>query len=61
MDKLDKTIFKNKVVSFDTSNHITAIYNPKIKKIGENIFIVGTIPKGATVNEWAKGVVCALS
>jgi hypothetical protein len=46
--------FKDKVVSFGTvSGEILAIKNPEFKTINNKLFIVGRIPKNATINDWA--------
>ncbi len=54
-------IFKNKVVTFDTINQVTALFNPKIKKLNGKKFVAGIIPEGATVNDWAKDIHCYIS
>ncbi len=55
-------LFKNKVISFDTKESNTlALMSIKEKIICNRIFIEGVIPKSATDNNWAEGLVASIS
>ena len=46
--------FTDKIVSFSTVENNLAINNPRFETQGGRLFVVGTIPKGATTNDWAE-------
>lgn len=50
---IDEAIFEGKVVSFSSSEDTLAIKDIKFKTLNGRLFVVGTIPKGATTNDWA--------
>lgn len=53
--------FSNKIVSFNTNSEETlAIKNPVVESQLGKLFLVGLIPKGSTVNDWAYNRSCAL-
>jgi hypothetical protein len=53
--------FIGKVVSFSTSESTLAINNPKFEKQKNRLFVVGSVPKGATKNNWAESRPCAIA
>lgn len=60
MEDLIEFPFNGEVASVSSSNETLAIKNPKFKKIHGRIFLTGTVPKGATINNWAEGCECAI-
>ncbi len=62
MEKVDMdSYFLNKFVSCSIGNDIYEIDNPKFELQHEKLFLVGTIPKGVTNNDWAEGKKCAVA
>jgi len=55
--------FSNKLVSFSlaTDDHTYAINRPKIEIQLGRLFLVGTVPAGASAGDWSEGAVCAVA
>lgn len=53
--------FNGKVVSFSTLENTLAVKDIEFKILKKRLFIVGTIPRGATNNDWANGRNCAIA
>ena len=55
--------FKGKVLSItiedDTTNH--DLINPHFENQARRIFIIGTVPKGATESDWVEGCQCSVA
>jgi hypothetical protein len=52
---------RGKTVSFSTAESTLAVESPQFQKQGGRLFVVGTIPRGATTSDWALGVQCAVA
>jgi len=53
--------FIGKTVSFSTIDSTLAVESPRFQKQGDRLYVVGTIPKGATTSDWAVGVPCSVA
>jgi hypothetical protein len=55
--------FKNKVLSVVCRGEDTGqlICNPSFEKQGHRLFIVGTVPKDASQDNWMEGLTCAIA
>ncbi len=53
--------FQGKIVSFSAAGEILAIHNPKFLEIGGRLFLIGTIPNGATEKDSAAGNQCGVA
>ncbi len=53
--------FTGKTVSFSTTSSTLAVENPHFEMQGDRLFVVGTVPKGASNSDWAIGVPCAVA
>ena len=53
--------FAGKVVSFGIKEDTLAIINPEFKYQNGRLFLVGSIPKGETNNDWAEGRPCGIA
>ena len=55
--------FKGKVLSItienDTTNH--DLIDPHFENQAGRIFIIGTVPKGATESDWVEGCQCSIA
>jgi len=53
--------FSGKVVSFGLPDSTLAMINPKFEKQAGRLFVIGTIPKESTTNDYALGNSCAIA
>lgn len=53
--------FAGKTVTFSTTDATLAVENPHFEMQGDKLFVVGTVPKGASSSDWAIGVRCAVA
>ena len=60
-DERSSSDFSGKIVSFSTSESTLAVNNPKFETKKNRLFVVGSVPKGATNNDWAENRPCAIA
>ena len=53
--------FTNKIVTFSTTDSTLALSNPQFEIQGGRLFVLGTVPNGSTINNWAEGRTCAVA
>ncbi len=53
--------FRGKTVSFSTTESILVVENPQFREKAGRVFVVGTIPRGATASDWALGIQCGVA
>ena len=53
--------FAGKTVSFSTNESTLAVENPRFEMQADKLFVVGTVPRGASASDWAIGVRCAVA
>jgi len=54
--------FAGKIVSLSTgSENALELESPVFRKMGRRMFVVGQVPSGATTDNWAAGLPCAIA